>query len=44
MIEKPRTSQEILAEDYEWPMTAGKVSKLTGVTARTLRHYDKKGC
>ena len=43
MIVKPRTSREILAEDYEWPMTAGKVSKLAGVTARTLRHYDKKG-
>ncbi len=44
MLRKPRMSRERSdTEDYEWPMTAGKVSKLAGVTTRTLRHYDKKG-
>lgn len=43
MIEKPKTSFELMSEEYAWPMTAGEVSRLTGVTRRALRHYDKEG-
>lgn len=43
MVEKQRCAYDILREDYEWPMTAGQVSSITGVTPRTLRLYDKKG-
>ena len=28
---KMQTSNDLIRENYEWPMTAGQVSKLTGV-------------
>lgn len=40
---KVQTSNDLVRENYEWPMTAGQVSKLTGVTTRALQHYDEKG-
>ncbi|MEC4176590.1 MerR family transcriptional regulator [Adlercreutzia sp. R7] len=42
---KPRTqtSNDLIRENCEWPMTAGQVAKLTGVTTRALQHYDDKG-
>lgn len=43
MVEKQKTAYEILRDDYDWPMTAGEVSKITGVTTRALQIYDEKG-
>lgn len=40
---KMQTSNDLIRENYEWPMTAGQVAKLTGVTTRALQHYDEKG-
>ena len=40
---KMQTSNDLIRENYGWPMTAGQVSKLTGVTTRALQHYDEKG-
>ena len=45
MSVRPRTqtSNDLIRENFEWPMTAGQVAKLTGVTTRALQHYDDKG-
>lgn len=40
---KMQTSNDLIRENYGWPMTAGQVAKLTGVTTRALQHYDEKG-
>ena len=40
---KMQTSNDLIRENCEWPMTAGQVAKLTGVTTRALQHYDEKG-
>ena len=40
---KMQTSNDLIRENYGWPMTAGQVSKLTGVTTRALQHYEEKG-
>lgn len=32
-----------IRENCEWPMTAGEVEELTGVTRRALQIYDEKG-
>lgn len=40
---KMQTSNDLIRENYEWPMTAGQVAKLTGVTTRALQYYDEKG-
>lgn len=40
---KTQTSSDLIRENCEWPMTAGQVAKLTGVTTRALQHYDEKG-
>jgi len=40
---RTQTSNDLIRENFEWPMTAGQVAKLTGVTTRALQHYDDKG-
>lgn len=40
---RTKTSNDLIRENCEWPMTAGQVAKLTGVTTRALQHYDDKG-
>lgn len=43
MVEKAKSSSDLLRENFVWPLTAGQVSEITGVTPRALQHYDKKG-
>ena len=43
MVEKAKSSSDLLCENFNWPLTAGQVSEITGVTPRALQHYDKKG-
>lgn len=43
MVEKAKSSSDLLRENFDWPLTAGQVSEITGVTSRALQHYDKKG-
>lgn len=40
---RTQTSNDLIRENCEWPMTAGQVAKLAGVTTRALQHYDDKG-
>ena len=40
---KATTSNELIRENCEWPMTVGEVAKLTGVTPRALQIYDERG-
>ena len=37
------TSNDLIRENCQWPMTAGEVEELTGVTRRALQIYDEKG-
>ena len=39
---KVTTSNDLIRENCEWPMTAGEVAKLTGVTPRALQIYDER--
>lgn len=40
---KATTSNELIRKNCTWPMTAGAVAKLTGVTQRALQVYDERG-
>lgn len=40
---KATTSNELIRKNCTWPMTAGAVAKLTGVTQRALQIYDERG-
>lgn len=40
---KATTSNELIRKNCTWPMTAGTVTKLTGVTQRALQIYDERG-
>lgn len=40
MVDKAKSSSDILREEGSWPMTVGQVSEMTGVTRRALEHYD----
>lgn len=43
MVDKAKSSSDLLREGFDWPMTVGQVTKITGVTSRALRHYDEIG-
>lgn len=40
---KATTSNDLIRKNCSWPMTAGAVAKLTGVTQRALQIYDERG-